>query len=389
LKKLGIRDASITRSALKVRWNDMIEITNVIEINDNSNSNLNSSNMDSSSDAYGEYNYNNNNDDSDSDDDDFDEDLNGDLYDEDDDNDEDENPFDEQVNDENEVSDGEVNPIKVVVENKNSVFSGKAGTSSDSTSDSSSVNLISEVNQILNENKRNSVSSIISKVEHFNLKPLHSIGREFEKEMNGRIERLNVIKVKQIVDSDNEKFFDDIHADLDTVLYELHSTIEHVRLSSMMISNMKRSEHDEDRLTELNSILLSQGLNGEKNKIGEIVANCREFVNNSKTMISAALINETEVKVNVRNAMNSVCSLVVHCFENSFLYLYKNEKLDEIRQLLIQLLNLLNTFRVTLNITYLASAKQLTEANVGMLMKQATSLANEIGVLIKHFKLLI
>lgn len=241
-------------------------------------------------------------------------------------------------------------------------------------------------------------SLVNCKVEQFNLKPLHSIGREFEKEMNARIDRLNAIKIKTFVDENTDKFFDEIHSDLDVVLLELHSTIEHVRLSSMMISNMKNNgvdaksdnQHDVDsnKLIELNELNINATM--RNNKISEIVANCRDFVNNSKTMISSALLmDESELKQHVRQAMNSICSLVVHCFESSFLYLYKNEKLDEIRQLLIQLLNLLNTFRVTLNITYLAAAKQLNEANIGMLMKQATSLANEISVLIKHFRLLL
>lgn len=121
-------------------------------------------------------------------------------------------------------------------------------------------------------------------------------------------------------------------------------------------------------------------------KIADVAVICRHFVNNSKSMISSALVNEEEVKPHIRNAMNSLCSLVVECLETNYKYLYLNKKIDETRQLLIQILNLLNTFRTTLNITYLASSKQLNESNINLLMKQATNLANEISLLIKHFK---
>jgi hypothetical protein len=387
---------STARPALKVRWNDIIEITNVIEITDN----LDELSYSKTRDADDENDDNNNspycdeneedddgitrklrdsilNDDEDDEEDD--EDLNGDLYDDDDDDDDNDDDNDDEMEEDGEV----INAKKVVVIDKK--LSSKDQTSSNSG------NLFNEVIQAVNEKKRGSGSSSSSsnfmsciKLEHFNLEPLHSIGEAFEREMTDRIERLAEIRAKRGVDTDHDKFFDDIHSDLDTVLYELHSTIEHVRLTCSMTIHKTTATAASSLNTDLCSSVSSS--NG---KMAEIVANCREFVNTSKTMISAALINEAEVKASVRWAMVSVCALVVHCFEASFMHMHRGERLDETRQLLIQLLSLLNTFRVTLNITYLAAAKQLTEANVGMLMRQATLLANEIGVLIKHFKLLI
>jgi len=227
------------------------------------------------------------------------------------------------------------------------------------------------------------------KQQQFNLKPLHATGKEFEKEMMERLSRLNKIKSKTLLDmNDSEKFYDDVHADLDVVLFELHSTIEHVRLSSMLDKfedeflnvDMNEEVYTGDSLAckIMNSKL--------EEKIADVAVICRQFVNNSKSMISSALVNEDQVKPHVRSAMNSLCSLVVECLETNYKYLYKNKKLDETRQLLIQILNLLNTFRTTLNITYLASSKQLNESNINLLMKQATNLANEISLLIKHFK---
>lgn len=180
-------------------------------------------------------------------------------------------------------------------------------------------------------------------------------------------------------ETNSDKFYDEIHADLDIVLYELHSTIEHVRLSSML--DVQNDEKD----TQNSENSITNQLKFEE-KIADVAVICRKFVNNSKSMISSALVNEKEVKPHVRNAMNSLCSLVVECLETNYKYLYLNKKLDETRQLLIQILNLLNTFRTTLNITYLASSKQLNESNINLLMKQATNLANEISLLIKHFK---
>lgn len=248
----------------------------------------------------------------------------------------------------------------------------------------------------------------------FNLKPLHSTGKQFEKEMSARIDKLNKIKSKDEssvtpghVKLDNEKFYDEIHADMDGILYELHSTIEHVRISSM-ISNIPYAMEDEEETTSSSSVTINGGLDehaennsndgatyiatllrkGIEEKIADVAVICRQFVNNAKSMISSALINEHKLRANIRIALNSLCALVVQCFETTYKYLYRNEKLDEARQLLIQVLNLINTFRNTLNITYLASAKQLNDASMNLLMKQATNLANEISLLIKHFKLL-
>ncbi len=239
---------------------------------------------------------------------------------------------------------------------------------------------------IITSEKKNYIATTNRKCEgkqqQFNLKPLHSTGKQFEKEMAERLNKLNQIKVKTNVDNQStEKFYDEIHCDLDVVLFELHSTIEHVRLSSM-ISNVKT----ENEITENVEIIESNSKIEEK--ISSVAQICRQFVNNSKNMISSALVNKSEVKTFVRNAMNSLCSLVVQCLESNYDYMNKNKKLDETRQLLIQILNLLNTFRTTLNITYLASSKQLNEGNMNLLMKQATNLANEISLLIKHFKLL-
>ncbi len=221
--------------------------------------------------------------------------------------------------------------------------------------------------------------------EHkFNLKPLHATGKEFEKEMSDRIARLNRIKIKGplLEEDETDRFYDDVHADLDVVLYELHSTIEHVRLSSMLDAFEETKEGFNGEGPELS------GSNHAKfeEKIADVAVICRQFVNNSKSMISSALVDEEGVRPHVRSAMNSLCSLVVECLETNYKYLYLNKKLDETRQLLIQILNLLNTFRTTLNITYLASSKQLNESNVNLLMKQATNLANEISMLIKQFK---
>jgi len=343
LKKLGVssRDSSATRSPLKVRWKDMIEISDLIEDGSNDSEQENYTSDDSL------------------------------------------NCHSDDVKIRNQSSDTEnYHSIDSVLNNNNKnktkIKKKKLKKkSSKSTSDSFDIIVTSEKKSFLPSRK------FEGKQQQFNLKPLHSTGKQFEKEMNERLEKLNQIKIKTNVESTtNEKFYDEIHSDLDVVLFELHSTIEHVRLSSM-ISNLNSSEEkNEENDNEIDSNLKNE------EKISNVAQICRHFVNNSKNMISSALVNESEVKPFVRNAMNSLCSLVVQCLETNYEYLNKNKKLDETRQLLIQILNLLNTFRTTLNITYLASSKQLNEGNMNLLMKQATNLANEISLLIKHFKLL-
>ena len=55
--------------------------------------------------------------------------------------------------------------------------------------------------------------------------------------MSLRIEKLKKIKKNVEIDQENDKFYDEIHNDLDSILFELHSTIEHVRISSMITNN--------------------------------------------------------------------------------------------------------------------------------------------------------
>ena len=213
--------------------------------------------------------------------------------------------------------------------------------------------------------------------------------------MSLRIENLNRIKDKVDIKPESDKFYDEIYSDLDLILFELHSTIEHVRISSM-ITNIHQDENTNEKVSKVenyenfDNTQQSQifSISNIDEKITEVAIICREFVTSSKSMISSALVDEISLKPHIRAAMNALGTLVAQCFETCFSYLYRNQKLDETRQLLIQILNLLNTFRTTLNITYLAASKKLNETNIDLLMKQAASLANEISLLIKHFKLI-
>lgn len=135
--------------------------------------------------------------------------------------------------------------------------------------------------------------------------------------------------------------------------------------------------------------------------INEFTNKCNDFIQQSKTMIKSALetVNnqnsqrdEEEIQVlmrlHIRNAMALVCSIILQCFESCYLLLYRNEKLDEIRQLLIQILNLLNTFRSSLNVAYLFALRKLNEKNSGLLLKQSSNLENDICFLIEYFKII-
>ena len=185
---------------------------------------------------------------------------------------------------------------------------------------------------------------------------------------------------------------------MDAILYELHSTIEHVRISSMISHLASSSSSCGDLSQEAPPTTGGESLNlselltksvGVEGKVAEVALICRQFITTTKKMISSGLLNEKDVTCHMRDSTNALCSLVVHSFDTTFEYVKKNVKLDETRHLLIQILNMINTFRITLNITYLAVSKQLNQINMDVLLRQATSLANEISVLIKLFKLLI
>ncbi|CAF0708303.1 unnamed protein product [Brachionus calyciflorus] len=255
---------------------------------------------------------------------------------------------------------------------------------SDESIESSDLELNTSASKLVIDKKASrEIETAYSNIEEFNLKPLHKIGKEFENEMMERIFKLEKIAENKFNNEENSKssdqYFNEIFSDLDIVLVELHSTIEHVRLSSM-ITNLEQLNED-----TIENDIFKRNLEDNLNEIALI---CREFVHYSKTMISSALIDDQAVLPNVRTAMNSLSLLVKTCFQVCFKYMYKNEKLDEIRQLLIQILNLLNTFRNTLNISFLASTKQLNDTQMDLLMKQAQCLANEISLLIKYFKLI-
>lgn len=204
---------SFGRSTLKVRWKDMIEISNVVHfVNDDndevtrttktngkpesSSSSSLSPSVDTSSsttakqlssaklndsgeeinDIYG---------DRDADDDEEEEEEEEDDEDEDDDDDDEDS---EDTEDSSEMS---------VEEEKNRVSSRLV--------QETATNKPGRVERLIISEKRTapngqSVTMNVSKTsEHLLLEPLHATGREFEKEMNDRIEKLNRIKVKTII----------------------------------------------------------------------------------------------------------------------------------------------------------------------------------------------
>ena len=400
-RKGSLKKNNLNKSPLKVRWKDMIEISNVIEDEDDYYNEeqlisvpkealptiLKKTTNRNNRKKYQE---------------EYDEDVNY-LDESDDDNENDELADSEE--EENEDDTDEENTSHFINRNNGKYYRKKNLDESSKDVKNNEEEMITKDIIISTEKKNYNRIKLEEKTTHqFNLKPLHSTGKQFEKEMSARIEKLNKIKMREInfedLENDNDKFYDEIHSDMDTILYELHSTIEHVRISSM-ISNIPYDMDEEDEtendkenvenndLSNENPPSLSRLLvKGVEEKISDVAVICRQFVNNSKSMISSALINENQLKPHIRTAINSLCSLVIQCFETTYKYLYKNEKLDETRQLFIQILNLINTFRNTLNITYLASSKQLNDASMNLLMKQATNLANEISLLIKDFKLL-
>jgi hypothetical protein len=398
-RKGSLKKSNLNKSPLKVRWKDMIEISNVIEDEDDYYNEeqllpVSRENIIKKANKNGRKRYQ----------EEFDEDVNY-LDESDDDNENDELVDSEE--EENEEDTDEDHTTNYFANRNNEKFLKKKNldesfNKNDSNNDEE---MITKDIIISTEKKNYNRIKLEEKTTHqFNLKPLHSTGKQFEKEMSARIEKLNKIKMREInfesLESDNDKFYDEIHCDMDSILYELHSTIEHVRISSMISNipydmdeeddskNDKQNFENNDPSNENPPCLSRLLIKGVEEKISDVAIICRQFVNNSKSMISSALINENQLKPHIRTAINSLCSLVIQCFETTYKYLYKNEKLDETRQLFIQILNLINTFRNTLNITYLASTKQLNDASMNLLMKQATNLANEISLLIKDFKLI-
>ena len=181
--------------------------------------------------------------------------------------------------------------------------------------------------------------------------------------------------------NNTEELYEAIHKDIDVILGELNFTIEHIRVSSSYIpDNVASSGLINDTSTP------KYVIEEKKKEMAEI---CRNFVNSSKNMISSSLTNLDQHKTNVINGMEYLCLIVRQCLEITYLYSFRQFKLDETRTILTSLLSLTNTFRSTSFISFLTAKKQLKDENMGLLMKQATNLANEISVLIKNFKILL
>jgi hypothetical protein len=140
--------------------------------------------------------------------------------------------------------------------------------------------------------------------------------------MSLRIEKLKKIKKPAEVNQENDKFYDEIHNDLDSILFELHSTIEHVRISSMITNN---SGNDSNSVSYNFDDSNRFHIENIDEKITEVAIICREFVSNSKNMISSTLVDQSAVKPHIRNAMNSISTLVIECFQTCFSFLYRNE----------------------------------------------------------------
>lgn len=259
-------------------------------------------------------------------------------------------------------------------------YDDELNSESDESIDSSELEFNNSASKIVIDKKASrEIETAYSNIEEFNLKPLHKLGAEFEAEMVERVLKLEKI-AQASLKQDEDNGFSRIYTDLESVSVELHATIEHVRLSSMVPNEQSVCEKK-----EISNEIFRKSL--EEN-LNEIAARCREFVHSSKTMISNALVDDEQMLPNVRSAMNSLSLLVKVCLQICFEHMFKNEKLDQIRQLLLQILNLLNTFRNTLNITFLAVNKQLNDVQMDLLIKQAHSLADEISQLIQRFKLI-
>jgi uncharacterized pyridoxamine 5'-phosphate oxidase family protein len=202
-------------------------------------------------------------------------------------------------------------------------------------------------------------------------------------QVSSRVRKINSLidNLKTYFDITNtEELYEKIHKDIDVILSELNLTIEHIRVSSSFIPENQANKNQEENIASKYEI-------EEKKK--EMADMCRNFVNSSKNMISSSLTNLDQHKTYVIDGMEYLCLIVKGCLEITYSYSFKQFKLDETRTILTSLLSLTNTFRSTSFISFLTAKKQLKDENMGLLMKQATNLANEIGLLIKNFKNLL
>lgn len=235
--------------------------------------------------------------------------------------------------------------------------------------------------------KENDKQTILVKGYGNSQKTIALIESELDSQISERLDKIEkfILKSASYVDENGFELYDKIHKDIDLILLELNLTIEYLRVNGTYIENTNSNENDEKICNDE----LSKSKKDVDLKKKEIADVCRQFVNDSKNMISSSFTNYENLNSHIIQGLNSLYLLIRNCLLIAKINAKHYGKFYGTKTVLSQLLSLINSYRGTINIASLVAQKQLKEISMNLLVKQASSLADEISMLIKCLKSLV
>ena len=115
-----------------------------------------------------------------------------------------------------------------------------------------------------------------------------------------------------------------------------------------------------------------------------LVAEARQFVTDSKMLVSSATQSHDQVVQRVDTSMHTLARIVHHCIDTMTCL----PSLESAQELDTRVKDVAISYKTTVNTAGAAAGKPLGDPNMKLLMKQATGLASILSVLMKTLKTL-
>ena len=153
--------------------------------------------------------------------------------------------------------------------------------------------------------------------------------------------------------------FQDANDDVDILISDLSSTLEFVK-------NADFQRHT-----------------GEFQKCKDVlVSDSRQFVTDSKLLVSSATQNTEKLIQNVNTSMHTLARISDQC--QATIYTMTSDL--HLHQLVSKVKDVANAYKVTVNAAQAAAGKPLSDPNMKVLMRQATNLASILSSLMRLLK---
>jgi len=125
-------------------------------------------------------------------------------------------------------------------------------------------------------------------------------------------------------------------------------------------------------------------INVLKNSKETLTAEARQFVTDSKLLVSSATHSREKLVQNVNNSMHTLAKIITYCQITMEVMSSPQQAVT----LGMKIKDVCNAYTETVNAAGAAAGKPLSDPNMKHLMKQATTLASILSVLMKTLKAL-